>query len=178
MSKSNTADMLRRIEMRVAELGMTKEEFYEKSGISSASYSQWNTGTHTPTKKKMAQAAAALNVSLEYILTGEEQKEKPTTVSGSELDEKSLIRAKKLSEATPDIQSLVDAILNDGSYRPKVVDKVVEVVCPLSGRVERIEQRYFVHDGKRIPDTNSGCDNCYACSECDSCRIRVMESVR
>ncbi len=89
MSKSNTADMLRRIEMRVAELGMTKEEFYEKSGISSASYSQWNTGTHAPTKKKMAQAAAALNVSLEYILTGETKKES-TATNGSELTEEEM----------------------------------------------------------------------------------------
>ena len=116
-------------------------------------------------------------VSVDRVL-GSEQKEKPAPTNGNGLDKKSLDRAKKLSEATPDIQSLVDAILNDESYRPKVVDKIVEVVCPLSGRVERIEQRYFVHDGKRIPDRNNGCDNCYACSECDSCRISVMESVR
>jgi transcriptional regulator with XRE-family HTH domain len=156
--------------------GMSGADLERKIGVSNSVYSQWNTKKAKPSNKSLAKVAEALGVDISEIIP--DKKIEPAAVSGSELDEKSLIRAKKLSEATPDIQGLVDAILNDGSYRPKVVDKVVEVVCPLSGRVERIEQRYFVHDGKRIPDKNSGCDNCYACYECDSCRIRVMESVR
>lgn len=71
--------------MRITELGMSKEEFYKKSGISSASFSQWNTGMHAPTKKKIAQAALALNVSVEYLLTGNETKPAPET--GNELTE-------------------------------------------------------------------------------------------
>ena len=71
--------------MRITELGMGKEEFYKKSGISSASFSQWNTGMHAPTKKKIAQAALALNVSVEYLLAGNEKKPDPET--GNELTE-------------------------------------------------------------------------------------------
>lgn len=64
--------IIRRIEILVAEKQLSKEEFYSASGISSASYSQWNTGVHKPTKKKLAKAAEVLGVSLEYLLSGDE----------------------------------------------------------------------------------------------------------
>ena len=53
--------MLSRIELRMAELNMSKQSFYEKSGISSASFSQWNTGAYKPSVKKIKSAAKALN---------------------------------------------------------------------------------------------------------------------
>lgn len=73
MTKTEIDAILTRIEIRMAELGMSKEDFYTQSGISSASYSQWNTGAHKPTKKKLADAARVLKVSLEYLLTGENE---------------------------------------------------------------------------------------------------------
>lgn len=62
--------MLSRIELRMAELNMSKQSFYEKSGISSASFSQWNTGAYKPSVKKIKSAAKALDTSVEYLLTG------------------------------------------------------------------------------------------------------------
>lgn len=62
--------MLARIELRMAELNMSKQSFYEKSGISSASFSQWNTGAYKPSVKKIKSAAKALDTSVEYLLTG------------------------------------------------------------------------------------------------------------
>lgn len=62
--------MLSRIELRMAELNMSKQSFYEKSGISSASFSQWNTGAYKPSVKKIKSAAKALGTSVEYLLTG------------------------------------------------------------------------------------------------------------
>lgn len=88
MTKSEIDAILSRMEIRMAELGMSKEHFYELSGISSASFSQWNTGAHKPTKKKIGQAASVLGVSFEYLWFGEGQKEKPTTQEGSELTPK------------------------------------------------------------------------------------------
>lgn len=85
MTKSEIDAILSRMEIRMAELGMSKEHFYELSGISSASFSQWNTGAHKPTKKKIGQAAAVLGVSFEYLWLGESQKNKPATLEGSEL---------------------------------------------------------------------------------------------
>lgn len=63
--------ILKRIELRIIELGMTKTEFYEKSGISSATYSQWNTNTFQPSKRKLMAAASALKMTYEELV-GEE----------------------------------------------------------------------------------------------------------
>lgn len=62
--------MLSRIELRMAELNMSKQSFYDKSGISSASFSQWNTGAYKPSVKKIKSAAKALDTSVDYLLTG------------------------------------------------------------------------------------------------------------
>lgn len=86
MTKSEIDAILSRIEIRIAELGMSKEHFYEQSGISSASFSQWNTGAHKPTKKKIGQAATVLGVPFEYLWFGEKQK-KLATHEGDELTE-------------------------------------------------------------------------------------------
>lgn len=168
--------MVDRIRSLCKENGTSIKQLEKELGFGNGIIARWSKSK--PNYDRLLKVAERFNVSVEYLLGDEEQKKEPTTVSGSELDEKSLIRAKKLSEATPDIQSLVDAILNDESYRPKVVDKIVEVVCPLSGRVERIEQRYFIHGGKRIPDRNNGCEQYRVCEECGKCQLRVMESVR
>ena len=72
--------ILKKIELRRIELGMTKTEFYEKSGISSATYSQWNTNTFRPSKRKLMAAASALKMTYEELVGEEttiEQKEIP-----------------------------------------------------------------------------------------------------
>ncbi len=69
----DTISVIKRIELRLAELGMSKAEFYRASGISSASYSQWNTGRYNPSEKKICSAAEALGVSADYLLTGKEK---------------------------------------------------------------------------------------------------------
>lgn len=83
MYELNTSEIIRRIDICIAEAGIPRERFYKESGISSASYSQWNTGTHAPTKKKLSCAARYLGVTLEYLLTGNSQKETPATETGS-----------------------------------------------------------------------------------------------
>lgn len=67
----DTSSVLRRIEIRLAEIEMPKQAFYEKSGISSGSYSQWNTGMHSPSLKKLQKAALVLGVPVEYLLYGD-----------------------------------------------------------------------------------------------------------
>ena len=85
MANFDVKSMIRRIESVLVQKGMSKEEFYTKSGVSSASYSQWNTGTHKPTSKKIFAMAECLGVSVQY-LTGEEEIEKPTLQMESELN--------------------------------------------------------------------------------------------
>lgn len=72
MQLANVREILSRIEILIAQSGMMKQDFYDKTGISSASYSQWNTGTHTPSMKKLQRAADVLGVTLEYLLYGDE----------------------------------------------------------------------------------------------------------
>lgn len=73
MLDCSVVELLDRIEKSIEDMGISKEQFYEESGISSASMSQWRTGVHRPTTKKLKQAADYLGVSLKYILTGEEK---------------------------------------------------------------------------------------------------------
>lgn len=78
----DVSTILKRIEFRRIELGMSKTEFYEKSGISSATYSQWNTNTFQPSRRKLMAAASALKMTYEELVGQEttiEQKEIPPT---------------------------------------------------------------------------------------------------
>lgn len=78
----DVSTILKRIELRRIELGMSKTEFYEKSGISSATYSQWNTNTFQPSRRKLMAAASALKMTYEELVGQEttiEQKEIPPT---------------------------------------------------------------------------------------------------
>lgn len=98
----NVKLILSRIEDRLIALGMSKEEFYKLSGISSATYSYWNTGKYNPTPKKLKSAAEVLGVTYEYLVTGENQKEKPVPSEEDELSElqaKVLQKVKKASDA-------------------------------------------------------------------------------
>ena len=74
----DTLAIIKRIELRLAELGMSKAEFYKQSGISSASYSQWNTGKYKPSETKLASAAECLDIDYEYLCYGTENKNTPT----------------------------------------------------------------------------------------------------
>ena len=40
-------ELVKSIEVRLAELGMKKGDFYKLTGVTSASYSNWNTGKNT-----------------------------------------------------------------------------------------------------------------------------------
>lgn len=72
--------LIKRIEESIAKAGMSKTEFYKRSGISSASLSQWRTGTHKPALKKVFSAAEALGVEPDYLL-GRVDEPNPTTKS-------------------------------------------------------------------------------------------------
>lgn len=79
----DTLAIIKRIELRLAELGMSKADFYKLSGISSASYSQWNTGKYKPSESKLRSAAECLGVSFEHLYHGvDENAEKAPTASG------------------------------------------------------------------------------------------------
>ena len=85
----DTLAIIKRIEIRLSELGMSKADFYRLSGISSASYSQWNTGLYKPSDKKLRSAAECLGVTYEYLRDGTHETKNAPAVSskGDVLDE-------------------------------------------------------------------------------------------
>lgn len=63
----DTLAIIKLIELRLVEIGMDKKEFYEKSGVSSASYSQWKTGKYNPSKKAITKIAKCLGLSVDQL---------------------------------------------------------------------------------------------------------------
>ena len=64
-----------RINALLAEKGISKQSFYKDCGITSASYSLWNTGNTTPRIKNLEIIAKYLNTTVDYLLTGLGEKE-------------------------------------------------------------------------------------------------------
>ena len=69
--------IVNRINSLLAERGIDKKKFYEDCGITSASYSLWNTGKTKPRMKNLEIIADYLHVPVSYLLEGKEQKENP-----------------------------------------------------------------------------------------------------
>ena len=69
--------IVNRINSLLAERGIDKKKFYDDCGITSASYSLWNTGKTKPRMKNLEIIADYLHVPVSYLLEGKEQKEKP-----------------------------------------------------------------------------------------------------
>lgn len=60
-----------RINALLAKKNISKAEFYEKCNLTSASYSNWNTGKTRPKMKNIEKIARFLGVSSEYLLYGD-----------------------------------------------------------------------------------------------------------
>ena len=60
-----------RINALLAKKNISKAEFYEKCNLTSASYSNWNTGKTRPKMKKIEKIARFLGVTSEYLLYGD-----------------------------------------------------------------------------------------------------------
>ena len=71
-----------RINVLLAEKVISKRDFYQDCGITSASYSLWNTGKTTPRMKNLEVIADYLETTTDYLLTGLGEKEKAPTQEG------------------------------------------------------------------------------------------------
>ena len=93
-----------RINSLLAQKGITKAEFYEKCELTSASYSQWNTGKTKPRLRTIERIAKFLDVSSEYLLYGNTAPEPPQGAkkAPTEISERENI--------SPAKQALLDAI--------------------------------------------------------------------
>ena len=80
-----------RINGLLAEKGISKRDFYRDCGITSASYSLWNTGKTTPRMKNLEVIANYLETTTDYLLTGLGEKENAPTQEGErEIDDRQM----------------------------------------------------------------------------------------
>ena len=80
-----------RINGLLAEKGISKRDFYRDCGITSASYSLWNTGKTTPRMKNLEVIANYLETTTDYLLTGLGEKEKAPPQEGErEIDDRQM----------------------------------------------------------------------------------------
>lgn len=92
-----------RINTLLAKENISKAEFYEKCNLTSASYSNWNTGKTRPKMKNIERIARFLGVTSEYLLYGDgEEKESAPDPKTEGLDDKIVrfIRSASAEELT------------------------------------------------------------------------------
>ena len=78
----DNSPIVSRISGLLAEKGISNRDFYQDCGITSASYSLWNTGKTTPRMKNLEVIADYLETTTDYLLTGLGEKEKAPTQEG------------------------------------------------------------------------------------------------
>ena len=117
LSDNQIRTMLLKIEYEIARQKMTKKTFYEKSGVSSSLYSQWNTGSARPTMKSVGRVADALGLSVEFLV-GETEKEKETVPEDDLSEELQILRDRK------DLRAMLHA---GARQKPETVWKVKEM---------------------------------------------------
>lgn len=72
--------------------GVTAYQIAKTTGISQTTFSDWKNGRSVPKADKMQKIADFFEVSVEYLLSGEEseQNKKPATQKGDELSEEEI----------------------------------------------------------------------------------------
>lgn len=93
--------ILKRIEKELSLKGIKKYDFYQGARISSALFSNWNTGKAKPTMVTLAKVADYLGVTLDYLVSGENK-------NAAQEDGES-IRIRELLRERPEMRILFDA---------------------------------------------------------------------
>lgn len=72
-TKEQVDGILNRINDELDAKRINRLKFYKECGISSASYSQWNTGARRPSTASIQKIASYLGLSVDYLLTGDKK---------------------------------------------------------------------------------------------------------
>ena len=106
-----------RINALLAKKNISKAEFYEKCNLTSASYSNWNTGKTRPKMKNIERIAIVLGVTSEYLLYGDgEEKESAPDPKTEGEDEQLAQLIAGFSRLSPQQKSAVLAVIE--GYQP------------------------------------------------------------
>ncbi len=117
-------EIVQRINARLKEIGMSKTDFSEKSGVSSASLSQWNKGQRFPTQKSLKRIAECLGMSIEELVAGNPIVAPETKTQKPPQDE--------LAGLRDDQKELVELIRGFNSRQCREVYNLIEAAMKLS----------------------------------------------
>lgn len=115
--------------------------------------------------------AERLGITAQEILEGPAEKEKPTSVSESGIEES----REQFMKAAEEMKKAVEKI-NSGII-PKTDFQIIKTTCPIDGTEQVIYQVFYIVDGNRFPMPNNGCENYHLCDQCDKCRSDTMVKV-
>ena len=166
-----------RINALLAERGISKKDFFKACGISSATYSQWNTGKiAVPRGRNLKRIAEYLNVPVEALLPDEhpvtQGGEKPAGDPGGQRED----AMQAFRDAAAELQEAVKKI-NDENFRASLGTEDVSVICPIDGTKQVIRQPYAEIEGKRYAELNRGCGRAVTGPQCELCRMQAMLAV-
>ena len=149
---------------------MTMKQLGEKLGLAESTVSQYETGKRSPDNETLLKLGEIFGVTVGYIL-GAEEKEQPTPVSESGIEES----REQFMKAAEEMKKAVEKI-NSGII-PKTDFQIIKTTCPIDGTEQVIYQVFYIVDGNRFPMPNNGCENYHLCDQCDKCRSDTMVKV-
>ena len=91
----DTKEIIRQIELRLAELGMKKGDFYKLTGVSSSSFSQWNTGVAQPSRDALHRIDTVLGTSFDKSFLSDNIYEKIQMLQELRDSERALLQVTK-----------------------------------------------------------------------------------
>ena len=120
----------KRIDAIIEKIGISKGAFYKGSGVSSATLSQWRSGTFYPSKAKLDSAAKYLDVSADYLEFGLNNViDKKENAPGSDAESEIY---KLLAQATPLQLEVINGVLNMNTnqllFVKELIDKAKKLV--------------------------------------------------
>lgn len=117
-------DIVRKINERLAEIGMSKTEFYEKSGVSSASLSQWNNGQRFPSLRSLKRIANCLDMPVEDLVSNNS-----ANINFKEEGVEALSSMQELSESQSELWEIISA-LDDRQCRrlTNILENILQMV--------------------------------------------------
>ena len=106
-----------RINALLAKKNISKAEFYEKCNLTSASYSNWNTGKTRPKMKNIERISRFLGVTSEYLLYGDGEEKESAPDPKTEVEDAQLAQLiAGFSRLSPQQKSAVLAVIE--GYQP------------------------------------------------------------
>ena len=109
------------------QFGLSQKEFGKKIGVAQNTVCNWEKGNREPDNESLRKMSELFNVSIDYILGHEDQKEKPS--EDGELDEDMAVISKLVERLTPEqLDPVLDVVKNISSLNPDQIRSIAEVI--------------------------------------------------